>query len=44
MTGWGESKVKRTRADILEAVLAKLEEAGATIESGDDWISLDMHG
>ncbi|BCB62674.1 UDP-N-acetylglucosamine 1-carboxyvinyltransferase [Halomonas sp. A020] len=43
MTG-GRVKVKRTRADILEAVLAKLEEAGATIESGDDWISLDMHG
>ena len=43
MTG-GRVKVKRTRADILEAVLAKLEEAGAEIDSGDDWISLDMHG
>ena len=43
MTG-GRVKVKRTRADILEAVLAKLEEAGAEIDSGEDWISLDMHG
>ena len=43
MTG-GRVKVKRTRADILEAVLAKLEEAGAEVDSGEDWISLDMHG
>ena len=40
----GRVKVRRTRADILEAVLAKLEEAGAEITSGDDWIALDMHG
>ncbi len=40
----GRVKVRRTRSDILEAVLAKLEEAGATITSGDDWIALDMHG
>ncbi|TBL80057.1 UDP-N-acetylglucosamine 1-carboxyvinyltransferase, partial [Klebsiella oxytoca] len=25
-------------------VLAKLREAGADIETGEDWISLDMHG
>jgi UDP-N-acetylglucosamine 1-carboxyvinyltransferase len=43
MTG-GRVKVKRTRADILDAVIAKLEEAGAEITSGDDWIALDMHG
>ena len=43
MTG-GRVKVKRTRADILEAVIAKLEEAGADVTSGDDWIALDMHG
>ncbi|MDN6179554.1 MAG: UDP-N-acetylglucosamine 1-carboxyvinyltransferase [Halomonas subglaciescola] len=43
MTG-GRVKVTRTRADILEAVLAKLEEAGAEITAADDWISLDMHG
>ena len=27
-----------------DAVLAKLREAGADIETGEDWISLDMHG
>lgn len=40
----GRVRVRRTRADILEAVLAKLEEAGAEITIGDDWIGLDMHG
>lgn len=40
----GNIKVTNTRADILEAVLLKLEEAGAEIDSGDGWISLDMHG
>ncbi|MCE0731429.1 UDP-N-acetylglucosamine 1-carboxyvinyltransferase [Halomonas sp. G15] len=40
----GRVRVRRTRADILEAVLAKLEEAGAEITIGDDWIELDMHG
>jgi len=40
----GSIKLKDTRADILEAVLHKLEEAGAKIETGDDWISLDMEG
>jgi len=40
----GKIKVKDTRPDILEAVLSKLEEAGAHIEVGDDWISLDMKG
>lgn len=40
----GRIKVKDTRPSILEAVLSKLEEAGAQIDIGDDWISLDMHG
>lgn len=40
----GSIKLKDTRADILEAVLLKLEEAGAKIEVGEDWISLDMEG
>lgn len=40
----GRVKVTNTRPDILEAVLLKLEEAGAEIETGDDWIRLDMHG
>ncbi len=40
----GYVKTKNTRADILDAVLLKLKEAGAKIETGDDWISLDMEG
>jgi len=40
----GKVKLKDTDANQLEAVLLKLEEAGADIEVGDDWISLDMHG
>lgn len=40
----GAVKVKDTRPDMLDAVLAKLKEAGAHIETGDDWISLDMKG
>jgi len=36
--------VKDTRADIQDAVLLKLEEAGAHIETGPDWIRLDMKG
>jgi UDP-N-acetylglucosamine 1-carboxyvinyltransferase len=43
MTG-GRIKVKDTRPDLLESVLAKLVEAGAKIETGDDWIELDMNG
>lgn len=34
----------QARPDTLDAVLAKLREAGADIETGEDWISLDMHG
>ena len=40
----GRIKVKDTRPDTMEAVLAKLEEAGAEIVTGEDWITLDMHG
>jgi UDP-N-acetylglucosamine 1-carboxyvinyltransferase len=40
----GKVKLKDTDANQLEAVLLKLQEAGADIETGDDWISLDMHG
>ena len=40
----GRVRVRNTRADILEAVLAKLEEAGAKITLGDGWIELDMEG
>ncbi len=40
----GRIKVKDTRPDILEAVLSKLEQAGAEIKVGENWIELDMHG
>ncbi len=40
----GRVKIKDTRPDLLDAVLSKLREAGALIETGDDWISLDMQG
>jgi UDP-N-acetylglucosamine 1-carboxyvinyltransferase len=40
----GRVKLKDTDPSLLDAVISKLEEAGATIETGDDWISLDMHG
>jgi UDP-N-acetylglucosamine 1-carboxyvinyltransferase len=40
----GHVRVKKTRPDILDAVLAKLREAGAEIETGDSWIELDMAG
>jgi UDP-N-acetylglucosamine 1-carboxyvinyltransferase len=43
MTG-GKVRTRRARADTLDAVLAKLEEAGAHISVGDDWIELDMGG
>jgi len=43
MTG-GRVKVKKTRPELLESVLAKLAEAGASISSGKDWIELDMTG
>lgn len=43
MTG-GKVKLKDTRPDILDAVIEKLREAGATIECGENWISLDMQG
>ena len=40
----GKIKVKDTDPKYLDAVLAKLREAGAEIECGDDWITLDMKG
>ncbi len=43
MTG-GRVVARRTRADVLDAVLVKLEEAGAHISTGDDAIELDMRG
>ena len=43
MTG-GKVRARNTRADTLDAVLSKLEETGAHISTGDDWIELDMGG
>lgn len=40
----GSIKLTATSATFLEAVIVKLEKAGATIETGDDWITLNMHG
>ncbi len=40
----GNIRVRHAAPDTLEAVLIKLAEAGAEIESGDDWIELDMQG
>ncbi|GAD30897.1 UDP-N-acetylglucosamine 1-carboxyvinyltransferase [Photobacterium leiognathi] len=38
----GKIVCRNTKPELMEAVLAKLEEAGALVESGEDWISLDM--
>lgn len=35
---------KKTDPKILQAVIAKLEESGADLTCGDDWIKLDMRG
>jgi UDP-N-acetylglucosamine 1-carboxyvinyltransferase len=40
----GRIKVRDTQPDALEAVLNKLEETGAEITVGEDWIELDMRG
>ncbi|MBA1446209.1 MAG: UDP-N-acetylglucosamine 1-carboxyvinyltransferase [Chromatiales bacterium] len=43
MTG-GRVKVRDTCPDLLDAVTQKLREAGADIEVGKDWMTLDMQG
>jgi UDP-N-acetylglucosamine 1-carboxyvinyltransferase len=40
----GSIKINGICPILLESVLHKLEEAGADIKSGENWISLDMHG
>ena len=40
----GRVKIKDTRPDLLDAVLLKLEDMGAEINTGADWVELDMHG
>lgn len=40
----GRIRLKDIRPEILSSVLTKLEEAGAYITHGDNWIELDMQG
>jgi len=40
----GKITAKRARPKTLDAVLGKLEDAGAHISTGEDWIELDMRG
>jgi len=40
----GRIRLKNARPDHLDAVLAKLAEAGAKIGSGTDWVEIDMGG
>lgn len=40
----GKILLKDTDPTLLDAVIAKLEEAGAIIDCGEDWIELDMEG
>ena len=41
MTG-GSIKIKGTRPDAIQSIVFKLKESGAIIESGKDWVSLNM--
>jgi UDP-N-acetylglucosamine 1-carboxyvinyltransferase len=40
----GKVRLTQTNPDLLDAVLLKLQEAGADISTGKDWIELDMKG
>ncbi|HBK57393.1 MAG TPA: UDP-N-acetylglucosamine 1-carboxyvinyltransferase, partial [Xanthomonadales bacterium] len=40
----GRVIARNARASTLDAVLDKLEQAGAAISTGPDWIALDMAG
>ena len=42
MTG-GKIKIKRARPSSVSSVVNKLREAGAVVESGEDWITLEMN-
>jgi UDP-N-acetylglucosamine 1-carboxyvinyltransferase len=43
MTG-GAVRLRRTNPEHVDAVLIKLREAGAEVDSGPDWIELEMGG
>ncbi|MGB8328190.1 MAG: UDP-N-acetylglucosamine 1-carboxyvinyltransferase, partial [Steroidobacteraceae bacterium] len=40
----GHVRLRNTRPAHLDAILAKLEDAGAKLGVGDDWVELDMGG
>jgi UDP-N-acetylglucosamine 1-carboxyvinyltransferase len=40
----GRVRARNARPEHLDAVLGKLEEAGATVSRGDSWIEVDMRG
>ncbi len=40
----GLVRVRDVRPEHLEAILAKLREAGATVNTGGDWVEVDMRG
>ncbi|MFT5541605.1 MAG: UDP-N-acetylglucosamine 1-carboxyvinyltransferase [Glaciecola sp.] len=40
----GSVRCEKAAPATLEAVISKLEQAGATITQGEDWIALDMKG
>lgn len=40
----GKIRCEKAAPETLDAVLSKLEQAGAVIETGKDWITLDMQG
>jgi UDP-N-acetylglucosamine 1-carboxyvinyltransferase len=40
----GRIRLRNARPDHLDAVLAKLTEAGASVNCGADWVELDMGG
>lgn len=40
----GKVRVKNVRPDHLDAVLVKLQEAGAKLGVGDNWVEVDMRG
>jgi UDP-N-acetylglucosamine 1-carboxyvinyltransferase len=40
----GRVKLLRTRPGHVEGILAKLRDAGARVETGGDWIEIDMRG
>ena len=40
----GHVRIKNARPDHLDAVLVKLQEAGAQVGVGDNWVEVDMRG